>query len=62
MIGHDGSNANIGMRRNALHPKGTSFGARLLTPYNNPRCALRGLISAREATKSERQSYENTTR
>ena len=44
IIGHDERIANIVMRRNALHPKGTSFGARLLTPYNNPRCALRGLI------------------
>jgi hypothetical protein len=34
---------DIDMRRNALHPKGTSFGARLLTPYNNLRFALRGL-------------------
>jgi hypothetical protein len=31
------------MRRNALHPKGTSFGARLLTPCDKPRYALSGL-------------------
>ena len=43
IIGHDKSIVNIGMRRNALHPKGTSFGARLLTPYNKPRYALREL-------------------
>jgi len=34
------------MRRNALHLKDTSFGARLLTPYNNLRYTLRGTIRA----------------
>ena len=45
IIGHDGRILNIDMRRNAFHPKGTSFGARLLTPYDNPRYTLRADFS-----------------
>jgi len=49
IVRHDANIVNIGMRRNALHPKGTSFGARLLTPYNKPLYALCGLRQADES-------------
>jgi hypothetical protein len=55
IIGHERFIVDIGMRRNALHPKGTSFGARLLAPYDNRRYTLRGFGSRFEGVFLQRQ-------